>query len=253
MVVMGANELDVEYSRGTLFNSLMYISADGELMGVHRKLMPTHAEKLIWGAGDGSTLHVFDTRIGRVGGLICWEHWMPLARFAMHAMAEQIHVAAWPEVPDIHHLASRHYAFEGRCVVICVGSYMRIDDVPDDFELKGILSQAGEFGDDAAELLPGGSGIIGPDGQWVSGPITGREEIVYADVDLSLCGGEQLAFDAAGHYNRPDVFQLQVDTRPKRQIEWLGEQTAPHGALARGEENRNGAPASPAGGEQLSV
>jgi predicted amidohydrolase len=237
MVVIGANELDVEYSRGTLFNSLVYISPDGQLMGVHRKLMPTHAEKLIWGAGDGSTLHVFDAPIGRVGGLICWEHWMPLARYAMHAKAEQIHVAAWPEVPDIHHLASRHYAFEGRCVVICVGSYMRMSDIPDNFELKGILDDAGQFADDADELLPGGSGIIGPDAQWIAGPVAGREELIYADVDLSLCAGEQLAFDAAGHYNRPDVFHLQVDTRPRRQIEWLGEEALSPGASSRPHEN----------------
>jgi len=235
-VVMGANELDVEYSRGTLFNSLIYISSAGELLGVHRKLMPTHAEKLIWGAGDGSTLPVFETAFGRIGGLICWEHWMPLARYAMHAQAEQIHVAAWPEVPDIHHLASRHYAFEGRCVVICVGSYMHLGDVPDDFELQDTLGDAGQFGDDAAELLPGGSGIIGPDGQWIVGPVAGREEILYADVDLSLGAGEQLAFDAAGHYNRPDVFHLQVDTRPKHQIEWIGEKPTPHLSILNSSE-----------------
>ncbi len=226
MVVLGVNERDVKYSRGTLFNSLVYVSGDGELLGVHRKLTPTHAERIIWGVGDGSTLHVFDTPFGRVGGLICWEHWMPLSRHAMHAKGEQIHVAAWPEVPDLHHLASRHYAFEGRSFVVCVGSYLNLRDVPDDFELKGMLGAGGQFGESADDVLPGGSGIIGPDGSWIAGPVLGREEIVYADIDLSRVAEEQLAFDAVGHYNRPDVFRLLVDTRERHQVEWIGDERA---------------------------
>jgi predicted amidohydrolase len=245
MVVMGLNERDNAYSRGTLFNSQLYISADGELLGTHRKLMPTHAEKLVWGPGDGSTLHVFDTPIGRVGGLICWEHWMPLGRQAMHARGEQIHVAAWPEVPEIHHIASRHYAFEGRSFVVCVGSYMRMSDVPDDFELKDVFAAGGQFGEDADDLLPGGSGIIGPDGQWIVGPIQGREEIIYADIDLSRVAEEQLAFDAVGHYNRPDVFRLLVDTRERRQVEWLG--TEPSGAPIPVDADGTGALRRPVG------
>ena len=109
---MGMTERDAEFSRGTLFNSLLFVSDSGEILGVHRKLVPTHSERVIWGSGDGSTLHVFDTGLGRLGGLICWEHWMPLARFSMHAKGEQVHVAAWPDLPDIHHVASRAYAFE---------------------------------------------------------------------------------------------------------------------------------------------
>lgn len=220
-VVVGINERDRSYSNGTLYNSLLYIGADGKIMGVHRKLHPTHAERILWGQGDGSDLRVFDTPVGRLGGSICWEHWMPLGRFAMHAKAEQIHVAAWPELPDIHHLASRHYAFEGRCFVICVGSYFRMSDVPDDFELRSILGAAGQFGEDPEELIPGGSGIIGPDSHWIAGPVSGREEIVYADVELDMIGGEQMAFDAAGHYNRPDIFRLTVDDRPRPQVDWL--------------------------------
>lgn len=221
MVVMGINERDCTYSAGTLYNSLLYISAEGEIMGVHRKLHPTHAERMLWGQGDGSGLQVYDTRIGRVGGSICWEHWMPLGRFAMHAKGEQIHIAAWPEVPDIHQLASRHYAFEGRCFVVCVGSYLRMSDIPDDFELKSVLDAAGQFGDDPEELIPGGSGIIGPDSQWVAGPVVGREEIIYADVDMEAIAREQMAFDAVGHYNRPDIFQLTVDDRPRNQVRWM--------------------------------
>jgi nitrilase len=218
MVVVGINERDTEFSRGTLYNSLLFISAEGEIMGVRRKLMPTHAERIVWGQGDGSSLQVYDSPVGRIGGSICWEHWMPLNRFVMHAKGEQIHVAAWPEVPDIHHVASRHYAFEGRCFVICVGSYMTMDHVAANFELRSVLAAAGQFSANPDEILPGGSGIIGPDGNWIAGPVAGREEVVYADVDLSAVGGEQMAFDAAGHYNRPDIFSLQVDERRRDQF-----------------------------------
>ncbi len=220
-VIMGLNERDDEYSTGTIYNSLLSISDRGEILGVHRKLMPTHAEKILWGQGDGSTLHVFDTDIGRVGGLICWEHWMPLTRFAMHAKGEQVHAATWPEVPDIHQLASRHYAFEGRCFVVCAGSYMTTEHLPEGFELPEAMGAAGDFGGAEGEILPGGSGIIGPDGQWISGPVSGRETIVYGEIDLGRIGEEQLAFDASGHYNRPDIFELTVDERPRRQVSWI--------------------------------
>jgi nitrilase len=222
-VVVGINERDGLYSRGTLYNSLLFISQEGEILGLHRKLIPTHAERILWGQGDGSTLHAFDTPHGRLGGLICWEHWMPLARFAMHAKAEEIHIAAWPDVPDIHHLASRHYAFEGRCFVICVGSYMTMQDVPDDFEELEALRATGESGYDDGVILQGGSGIIGPNGSWLAGPVVGKEAIVYAQADLACIGEEQLALDTVGHYNRPDVFQLMVDERQRRQATWVAD------------------------------
>jgi nitrilase len=231
-VVMGINERDGSYSRGTIFNSQLTISSAGEIVGVHRKIMPTHAERILWGYGDGSTLNVYDTPFGRLGSLICWEHWMPLTRFAMHAKGEQVHVAAWPEVPDIHHLASRHYAFEGRCYVICVGSYMTTEHVPRDFELHEAIGSVGEFGGSATEILPGGSGIIGPDGQWIAGPISGREQIVYGEVDLGRIAEEHQALDVVGHYNRPDIFQLTVDERPRNPVAWL---TGPSAAGGAGE------------------
>jgi len=221
MVVIGVNERDDRYSKGTLFNSMVFISDAGDILGIHRKLMPTHAERIVWGSGDGSDLKVFDTSLGRVGGLICWEHWMPLTRFAMHAKAEQIHIAAWPEVPDIHHLASRHYAFEGRCFVICVGSFLTFKHVPLGFARREAILAAGDFGGGADVILPGGSGIIGPDGQWIAGPISGKEEIIYGEINLDRIQEEQLALDSAGHYNRPDIFQITVDERPKTQVNWL--------------------------------
>jgi nitrilase len=215
-VVVGIHERDSDFSTGTIYNSLLFISPEGEILGTHRKLIPTHAERIVWGRGDGSTLHVFDTPIGRLGGLICWEHWMPLTRFAMHAKGEQIHVAVWPDAEDADHLASRHYAFEGRCYVLCVGSYTTARDLPDDFEL---VESMGVSGDD--ELLVGGSGVIGPDGRWLSGPAGTQERIVYAELDMARIAEEQQALDAAGHYNRSDVFGLTVDERPQRQVQWL--------------------------------
>lgn len=218
-VVMGANEKLSEDS-GTLFNSLFFISEKGRLLGVHRKIMPTYTERNVWGYGDGSTLHVFEMPTGRVGGLICWEHWMPLTRFAMHAKHEHVHIAAWPDITDPAHLASRHYAFEGRCYVICVGSYLTTDHVPQDFELVTAIGGYGDQGGTASEIMPGGSGIIGPDGEWIAGPISGREAIIYGQIDLGRCIEERLTLDAVGHYNRPDIFRLTVDARPRLAVEW---------------------------------
>ncbi|MBU8820817.1 carbon-nitrogen hydrolase family protein [Mycolicibacterium goodii] len=226
MVVIGVNERDTTFSHGTVYNSMLFISDTGSLLGVHRKLVPTHAERIIWGAGDGSDLRVFPTDLGRIGGLVCWEHWMPLARFAMHAKGEQVHIACWPEVPDIHHLASRHYAFEGRCFVICVGSFMTMSHVPDDFSRREALRAAGDFGGDPDTILPGGSGIVGPDGQWVVGPVAGNEAIVYGQIDLDRVAEEQLALDAVGHYNRPDVFHLTVDDRARMPLKWRSEESS---------------------------
>jgi predicted amidohydrolase len=220
---MGANEKLNEDS-GSLYNSLFYISEEGKFLGVHRKLMPTYSERNVWAYGDGSTLHVFDGPMGRIGGLICWEHWMPLTRFAMHDKAEHVHIAAWPEVPESHHLASRHYAFEGKCYVICVGSYMTTEHIPKDFELFKAATGLGDYADlggDDSEVLPGGSGIIGPDGNWVAGPVSGKEEIIYGEIDLRATVEGKLLLDSTGHYNRPDVFNLTVDDRPKPAVEWM--------------------------------
>jgi nitrilase len=220
VVVMGANE-KIDVDGGSLYNSQFIIGSDGTMLGVHRKLMPTYTERNVWAYGDGSTLTVVDTPYGRVGGLICWEHWMPLARFAMHAKNEHVHVAAWPEITEPHKTASRHYAFEGRCYVICVGSYQRLQDIPKDFELYDVFASGlGDLGGAADELLPGGSGIIGPDGEWIAGPVSGCETIVYGEIDVARLKGEKLLLDGVGHYNRPDVFKLTVDDRPMAHVNW---------------------------------
>ncbi len=227
-VVLGMTERDADSSGGTLFNSLLYVSDLGEILGVHRKLMPTHAERIVWGQGDGSTLHVFDTPVGRLGGLACWEHWMPLARYAMHAKGEQVHVAAWPEVgdPELHRLATRHYAFEGRCYALCViGATLTREHVPSDFELPEALGAADDFAAAGSEVA--GTTVFAPDGTVVASAPAGVETIVYADLDLDRIAEEQQALDVAGHYNRPDIFELRVDERPKRPVTWLRDQALP--------------------------
>jgi predicted amidohydrolase len=218
VVAMGMTERDARASRGTLYNSILYVSDLGQVLGVHRKLMPTHAERIVWGQGDGSTLHVFETPVGRVGGLACWEHWMPLTRFAMHAKGEQIHVAAWPEVgdPELHRFCTRHYAFEGRCFALCVmGARVGPEHLPEGFELADAMGAT----DDFVNREPvGGTCVFAPDGTVVSDSVAGDETIVYADLDLGRIPEEQAALDVVGHYNRPDVFTLSVDERPRAPV-----------------------------------
>lgn len=213
-VVMGINERDSEYSRGTLYNSLVFIGPKGELLGVRRKLMPTHGERLYWGLGDGRGTETYQLPFGRLGGMICWEHWMPLARFAMHSLGEQIHVAAFPDLPEFHHLAARSYALEGRTFVLATGAFQKLEDVPEGFPMRDFLKSKG-----SEILLVGGAGVVGPDGEWITEPVFGREEIIYADLDMSRIAEEQLTLDSAGHYNRPDIFQLHVKRVPP-QIVW---------------------------------
>ena len=223
VVAMGMTERD-NRSRGTLYNSILFVSECGEVLGVHRKLMPTHAERIVWGQGDGSTLHVFETPVGRVGALACWEHWMPLTRFVMHAKGEQIHVAAWPEVgdPELHRFCTRHYAFEGRCYALCViGARLDPEQLPHDFELANAMGANQEFLNREAV---GGTCVFAPDGTTIADSTAGEETIVYADLDLARIPQEQAALDMVGHYNRPDIFTLSVDERPRQPLATLRDQ-----------------------------
>src|SRR5258707_1479336 len=167
-IVIGASErVDAGPGNGTLYNSLLTISEDGQLRNHHRKLVPTHTERLIWGNGDGRGLSSVKTRIGRIGGLICWEHWMPLARMAMHNSGEHIHVAVWPTVHELHQLCSRHYALEGRCFVLAVGLMMPTRDLPSELQAGADMQKRpGEW------LERGGRAIIAPDSRYIVEPVS---------------------------------------------------------------------------------
>jgi predicted amidohydrolase len=210
VVVMGVHER-TGAGRGSLYNTQLIFGPDGALIGRHRKLVPTHAERLVWTPGDGGGLEAYDTPAGRVGTLICWEHWMPLARQALHESAEQVHVAAWPGIPEMYLVASRHYAFEGRCYVLAVGSIVAASDLP-----EGLEPPAGSAASAGALAVDGGSAIIAPDGALLAGPVHGREEILIADLDLGRIAEESLALDVAGHYSRPDIFELSFRSSVRR-------------------------------------
>jgi len=204
-IVIGVNErVDSGPGNGTLYNSLLTISEDGQLGNHHRKLVPTYTEHLVWGNGDGRGLEAAPTSAGRVGGLICWEHWMPLARMAMHNSGEHIHVAVWPTVHELHQLASRHYAFEGRCFVLAVGLMMPAEDLPRELSDGATLQSR-----DSPWIERGGSAIIGPDTRYVLDPVFDREELLVSDLDLTQIDREMMTFDVSGHYARPDLFRFE--------------------------------------------
>lgn len=205
-VVIGVSErVDQGPGRGTLYNSLLTIGRDGKLLNHHRKLMPTYTERLIWGAGDSAGLRAVDVPGVRLGGLICWEHWMPLARQALHESGEDVHVAVWPTVHEMHQVASRHYAFEGRCFVLASGALMRAAALPPELELADERITSPE-----QWVLRGGSAIIGPDGRYVVAPIFDEPRLILAELDLRRNREESMTLDVTGHYHRPELFDFDV-------------------------------------------
>lgn len=208
ILVIGVNErIEQGPGNGTLYNSLLIFDSDGSIKNHRRKLMPTYTERLVWGMGDGKALNAVDTSVGRLGGLICWEHWMPLARQALHDSGEDIHVAVWPTVNEMHQIASRHYAFEGRCFVIAAGSMLRVRDLPTQLEVSRDLRDKPEH-----LLLRGGSSIIAPNGDYVVEPLFDEEKIIIAEIDLKMIDRERMTLDVSGHYQRPDLFDFQMKT-----------------------------------------
>jgi nitrilase len=206
-VSMGVNER--EPGGGTVYNTQVYIGPGGKLLGKHRKLMPTGGERLVWGMGDGSTLQVFDTPFGRLGGLTCWENYMPLARYAMYSKGVDVWVAPTWDQGDAWVATLRHIAKEGRVFVIGVAPLLRGSDVPE--EIPGRDMWGGE--DDW--MNRGYSTIVGPGGEMLAGPLVEQEGILYAELDPAVARSSRMEFDPVGHYARPDVFRLTVDERPR--------------------------------------
>ena len=196
---------------GTLYCSALCFSASGEFLGKRRKLMPTAAERLLWGFGDGSTLDAFDATSGRIGAVICWENYMPALRMSQYAQGVEIYCA--PTVDDRENWASlmRTVAMEGRCFVLSANQFMRRADAPDDFApIQG----------DAPDtvLINGGSLIVSPSGEVLAGPVFGEETLLFAELDLNDITRGKMDFDAAGHYARPDIFELTINRTPQKPV-----------------------------------
>jgi nitrilase len=195
-LAVGVNERD----GGTIYNALLVYSPEGELALRHRKLMPTNHERLVWGLGDGSGLEALDTDIGKLGGLICWENLMPLARFSLYRSGVQIYLAPTADDSEQWHDSIRHIAREARAFVLSCCVYQRASSYPDDVTLA-----------EGDELVGrGGSAILGPDGAYLAGPLWDEERILFADLDPARLYEERQRFDPAGHYHRPDLFRLEV-------------------------------------------
>lgn len=208
-VAIGMHEKNTESSQSSLYNSLLFIDDRGQIMGVHRKLIPTGGERLIWARGDGRTLHTFETSLGRLGGLICWENYMPLARYALYIAGMQILVAPTWDKSTKWLLSLRHIAWEGGLFVIGCCMALGMDDIPDRYEFKRLYPA------DRTWINTGNSCIINPRGEFVAGPVEMKEEILYADLDLNEILAAKRMFDVAGHYARPDVFSFSVNRDPE--------------------------------------
>lgn len=211
-VIIGINELNSESSNSSLYNTLLFINDKGEIIGKHRKLIPTGGERLIWSQGDGSTLNVFDTSIGKLSGLICWENYMPLARNAIYAMGTQILATpTWDK--SINWLSSlQHIAREGGMFIINCCMVLRKEDIPDKYDFKNLYPHEREW------INTGNSCIINPKGEMISGPIGAKEDILYAEINLTEITSSKRIFDVAGHYARPDVFKFIVNRNPNNNI-----------------------------------
>ncbi|MEP6619608.1 MAG: carbon-nitrogen hydrolase family protein [bacterium] len=205
-LVVGVSErVDDGPGRGTLFNSILTFGPDGALLNHHRKLMPTYTERMVWGAGDADGLRSVDTAGVKLTSLVCWEHWMPLARQALHESGEDIHAALWPTVHEMHQVASRQYAFEGRCFVLAAGSLMRARDLP-----PGLEPHPAKVTDGSQFVLRGGSAVIAPDGSYLAAPLFEEEALIVADLDLSRVREERMTLDVTGHYHRPELLALHL-------------------------------------------
>ena len=201
----------IERDGGTLYCTAVFFSPDGRLLGKHRKLMPTALERVVWGFGDGSTMPVLTTAVGRLGAVICWENYMPLLRTAMYAKGIELYCAPTVDDRDTWFATMRHIACEGRCFVFSACPYLEGRHCPSDIPDPGTPPDH--------VLIRGGSGIVGPLGEVLVGPVFGKEETLVAEIDLSAIARAKLDFDPVGHYARPDVFRLTVDERRKEPVD----------------------------------
>jgi nitrilase len=214
-VVCGLNERDGRLSRATIYNTVVVVGEDGNILNRHRKLMPTNPERMVWGFGDGSGLKVVDTPVGKVGALICWENYMPLARYALYSQGVEIYVAPTYDSGDGWLGTMQHIAREGRCWVICSGVALTRSDIPDDFpERDALYPETEEW------INPGDSAVVAPGGEIVAGPMHKEKGVLYAEIDASRVATAKRALDVAGHYARPDVFTLTVNTQPQSPVKF---------------------------------
>jgi len=203
-VVVSVNEKNSEASNSSLYNTIIYIDDKGNILGKHRKLIPTGGERLIWAQGDGSTLDTYTTPFGKLGGLICWENFMPLARTDLYAQGVNILAAPTWDKSSNWKISMQHIAREGGMFIISCCMVLKIKDIPDKFEFKKLYPKDREW------VTTGNSVVVSPDGKIIAGPLEG-EGILYADLDLKLIAKAKRMFDVAGHYGRPDVFKFKVD------------------------------------------
>lgn len=212
-IVCGIEERDDELSQTTLYNTVIIIGEDGSLLNKHRKLMPTNPERMVWGFGDATGLKVVKTNAGRVGALLCWENFMPLARYALYAQGIELYIAPTYDSGDGWIGSLQHIAREGCCWVVGCGNLMKGSDFPDDFPGKTTLYP------DANEWVnPGDSIVIAPGGEIMAGPMREESGIMYCEIDLERVTTARRALDVAGHYSRPDIFTLHVNTKPQTPI-----------------------------------